>query len=173
MKPSDLKEHIKKRITVNSKGCWVWNLSLSRGGYAQTNIEGKSWRVHRLSYTVYKGKIPEKLQLDHLCRVRNCVNPNHLEAVSAKENLARSPITYSSINKQKKVCKRGHPFKNENLKVYNYKGSVRRICVICHKDISLKRYKLLDDKAKVELLKKMREYSSQRWYSKLKKNKIK
>lgn len=69
--------------------CWVWQRSLSPKGY------GTCWHgsAHRYYYQQAKGPIPDGLQLDHLCRVRACVNPDHLEPVTNVENVRRSPAT--------------------------------------------------------------------------------
>lgn len=69
--------------------CWLWTGRKSKGGYGGICIRGKEWRAHRLSYTVFVGEIPQGLVLDHLCRVHECVNPAHLEAVTNEENIAR------------------------------------------------------------------------------------
>lgn len=67
--------------------CWIWDLHLDEGGYGRTGTGG----AHRAVYQERVGPIPEGLQLDHLCRVRNCVNPDHLEPVTHTENMRRSP----------------------------------------------------------------------------------
>lgn len=75
-------------------GCWNWNGALNKHGYGVTGrtVHGivKTTTTHRVFYTQAKGPIPEGMHLDHLCRNRRCVNPDHLEPVTAKENVARS-----------------------------------------------------------------------------------
>ncbi len=71
--------------------CWLWNHSLTQNGYGRFR-DGKMWLAHRWAYEHFAGPIPEGLQVDHLCRVRNCVNPAHLEAVTASENTVRSDL---------------------------------------------------------------------------------
>src|SRR5690348_10532372 len=68
-------------------GCWVWTGALTHSGYAQTKIRRKSVYIHRLMYELVVADIPAGLDLDHLCRVRNCVNPWHLEPVTRSVNL--------------------------------------------------------------------------------------
>lgn len=77
------------------------------------------------------GPIPEGLDLDHLCRVRQCVNPDHLEPVTARENLMRSPLTQASINSAKTHCKRGHEFTPDNTRIFPKSGS--RCCKTCER----------------------------------------
>ncbi len=73
--------------------CWLWTGALDKGGYGF--FQNK--RAHRMSYEWAKGPIPAGLQLDHLCFVRNCVYPDHLEPVTAKENTRRMRIRQASL----------------------------------------------------------------------------
>lgn len=103
-----------KVIPVPESGCWIWEGSLCRG-YGSVCIDGKAYRAHRVSYQMHKGEIPEGLTIDHLCRVRCCVNPDHLEAVTNKENILRgtSPTAH---NRRKTHCINGHELVPGNLK---------------------------------------------------------
>ena len=70
-----------------SDGCWLWMASKRNSkGYGQFWADGKIVPAHRWAYEQFKGPIPDGLQIDHLCRTPACVNPAHLEAVTAKEN---------------------------------------------------------------------------------------
>ena len=69
--------------------CWVWQGTPGSTGYPRVNVGGRFYAAHRLFYEQHKGPIPDGLHLDHLCRVPMCVNPDHLEAVTPKENLRR------------------------------------------------------------------------------------
>ncbi len=69
--------------------CWIWVARLNRNGYGRLHEEGSERMAHRLSYEAHVGPIPEGLLLDHLCRVRCCVNPRHLEPVTHSENTLR------------------------------------------------------------------------------------
>ena len=72
-----------------SSGCWVWQRYLGVEGYALKRRDGKKMPAHRYYYEMYRGPIPAGLMMDHLCRNRACVNPYHLEPVTAKDNAAR------------------------------------------------------------------------------------
>jgi hypothetical protein len=110
-----------------TESCWLWTSSIDRGGYGQFDLGNKSTIAHRWAYEFCVGDIPEGLDLDHLCRVRHCVNPDHLEPVTRSENMRRSPIAISGINARKTHCKRGHEFTPENT----YRDSRGRKCREC------------------------------------------
>lgn len=93
--------------------CWNWTGSDRREGYGCFGFNGKTEQSHRLSYEDVKGKIAEGLQIDHLCRNRKCVNPNHLEAVTHRENTLRGN-NFIAQNARKTHCIRGHEFTPEN-----------------------------------------------------------
>ena len=95
--------------------CWLWTAYTNIGGYGQL-YQGPQSPIavaHRFAYELLRGNIPEGLTLDHLCRVRNCVNPDHLEPVTLAENTLRG-IGPTATNARKEQCKRGHP-----LSAYN------------------------------------------------------
>jgi hypothetical protein len=69
--------------------CWIWCLCTDGGGYGQTKVGGRAQLAHRVYYERHVGPIPDGLELDHLCRVRNCVNPDHLEPVTSAVNTQR------------------------------------------------------------------------------------
>lgn len=121
---------IDQKIQPASNGCWEWTGTRSRKGYGQIRwIDNKYAPAHRLVYTLLVGPIPDGLQIDHLCRVRHCVNPAHLEAVTSAVNTARSPIAIAAVNSRKTHCPSGHPYSGENLYVRKSDGA--RICREC------------------------------------------
>ena len=94
--------------------CWLWTAGCNGAGYPKFQeilggVSGAHQYAHRLVYTAFKGSIPNGLEIDHLCRVRHCVNPDHLEAVDHRTNILRGN-TPMSHNARKTHCKNGHPF---------------------------------------------------------------
>ena len=113
-----------------NSGCWLWD----GPGYLGYGFLPPShgW-AHRVSYELHKGGIPSDLQIDHLCRVRSCVNPDHLEAVPQKTNLLRG-ISFVAINAAKTHCAQGHEFTPENTRFHVARDHVQRRCRICHRE---------------------------------------
>lgn len=102
-------DQIKSNILIDQNGCWVWQKNLNKDGYAHMFHQKKTLRVHRVSYKIFKGPIPSGLDIDHLCRNQRCVNPDHLEAVTTKENIRRSSAPGGRLYKTKTHCKNVHP----------------------------------------------------------------
>lgn len=84
-----VKEHFMKRVKITPT-CWIWTGTVKKDGYGFFTMYDHPYdNAHRISYKLFKGNIPKGLQIDHLCRFRACVNPDHLEAVTQKENIRR------------------------------------------------------------------------------------
>lgn len=107
-------ERIKANVVVDASSCWVWQARLDADGYGHIQIQRRDRIAHRVSYEAFVGPIPEGLQIDHLCRVRACCNPEHLEAVTSRVNTLRGKGV-SALNAVKTHCLNGHPLSGENL----------------------------------------------------------
>jgi hypothetical protein len=101
--PADAAERFWARIDKSGE-CWLWTGSKTTAGYGNLCIQRKWWYAHRLAYELVVGAIPPGLVLDHLCRVRHCANPAHLEPVTDGENMRRGLAPYGLRTR----CKRGH-----------------------------------------------------------------
>jgi hypothetical protein len=101
---------IEIRYIVDENGCWVWQLFINVGGYGAVRKDGKQYLAHRLAYIEKYGDIPSGLQLDHLCRNRRCINPDHLEPVTHATNGRRgkaAKITKEIADKIKELYSQG------------------------------------------------------------------
>lgn len=87
--PASLPLHIRRNIAAGDSECWLWTKSKSLDGYGWASLDNRTHQAHRLIYTLVNGEPPRGAVLDHLCRVRHCVNPQHLEPVTPRENLRR------------------------------------------------------------------------------------
>ena len=136
-------------ISIKDNGCWEWTNYPNGAGYGRIWINGRSVFAHRFSYEWFNNcKLPEfipgGLQLDHLCRNRKCVNPDHLELVTGKINLNRG-IQHCPINRklENTHCPHGHPYSEENI--FYHKNIINpsrpwRVCKICSKEQQRRRY---------------------------------
>ncbi len=115
------------RYVIDKNGCWNWDVCDNLGYGRATDGKHRSVKAHRLMYERLVGPIPEGLVIDHLCRNRTCVNPDHLEPVTQSENVRRGN-GFSAVNARKTHCKRGHPLDGDNL-YRNPAGA--RVCRTC------------------------------------------
>ncbi len=131
-----LLDRIFDRIILNEANCWLWT-GPQVDGYGVIRNSGRQLRVHRVTFEYFIGEIPSELELDHLCRIRSCVNPWHCEAVTSLENWQRGK-TPSRLNALKTHCVRGHEFSQENTLFYKArirgKSYTLRVCRTCKRE---------------------------------------
>ena len=123
---TQLPDRIASKIEVANDGCWLWTGARSSNGYGVSWHNLRAISAHRFAYELLVGPIPEGLTLDHLCRVRHCVNPAHLEPVTMRENLLRGE-GWTALNARKTHCPRGHSYDDENT----YISGGKRYCLTC------------------------------------------
>lgn len=95
------------KVDYTSGACWVWTAAQCPNGYGRFGASGGTHLPHRLSYEHFVGQIPDGLQIDHLCRNRACVNPTHMEPVTAKENTRRG--TAGAVTTERNIASKGQP----------------------------------------------------------------
>lgn len=114
------------RVTVDQDGCWIWVAHVDRKGYGKFACNG----AHREAYRALVSAEIDGLDIDHLCRVRACVNPVHLEAVSHAENIRRGRS--GAPQAERTHCPRGHEYSGDNLYIgKKAKGQTNRQCRAC------------------------------------------
>lgn len=131
-KPIPLSDRFWSKVDTSGP-CWEWTATRNHLGYGQiwSGPRGRLLMAHRAAYELLVGPIPEGLELDHLCRNRACVDPDHLEPVTHAENMRRAPYDAPASKRAKTHCPKGHPYSGSNLYV-NPKGS--RECRACRKE---------------------------------------
>jgi hypothetical protein len=111
------------RKVEKTETCWNWLGALNDAGYGRIGYNAKVGYAHRFAYELLVGPIPEGLTIDHLCRNRRCVNPDHLEPVTQGDNVRRRPF--------KTECKHGHAYDEKNTYVLtNGRPACRKCRVI-------------------------------------------
>ena len=124
-----------QKVVKQENGCWKWmgclNSKVPGRGYGYFSFENRMGLAHRFSYEYFNNTtIPEGLEIDHLCRNRKCVNPDHLEVVTSRENTMRgiNPALTRQRQLSKTHCLRGHPFDLFNTYITSYGKRQCRQC---------------------------------------------
>ena len=123
----EIQDWMAERVDT-SGDCWMWLMATDRAGYGKAKYQGKDWRAHRLVWTMLVGDIPDGLVTDHLCRVKGCVNPDHIELVTNAENMRRQGPNPGLHQKLKTHCPQGHEYSEANT--YNLPAGGRQ-CFTC------------------------------------------
>lgn len=113
----------KSKIVEAKSGCWLWQGPLDRDGYGSFFFRRQPRRAHRVGYFLQNGPIAQGMVVNHTCRNRHCVNPQHLQLVTVSENVMKDSTSIPYLNSQKTHCKNGHPF--------DRKYGKQRYCSIC------------------------------------------
>ncbi len=116
-------------------GCVLWTVRLNRAGYGVIRMDGREQQVHRVTWELEVGPVPDGMELDHVlargCVHRNCANVAHLEPVTHRENLLRSPVTVAALHAAQTHCIHGHPFDVANT---HWRKAGGRACLACERD---------------------------------------
>lgn len=134
------------RIKINSNDCWEFKNIHKSTGYGRFSVNNNPTLAHRFSYALFNGDLIKGMMIDHVCRNRKCVNPEHLRQVTPVQNVFENSENIVIANKNKTHCKKGHELKEGNI-YYIDNGKERR-CRICE----IERVKARNLRKKMELL---------------------
>jgi HNH endonuclease len=120
------------RVLVGD-GCWEWTGGGTKNGYGTLKLSGATKLAHRTTYELFVGPVPVGLELDHLCRNRRCVRPDHLEPVTRTENILRGegPQVARDRHAAKTHCPQGHEYTSENTRTYPGGVDRKYLCRSC------------------------------------------
>src|SRR5690554_3794044 len=122
-----LKKFLNKIHVDEETGCMEWTGYVMDNGYGQVGFRGRLWVAHRAFWVFMGNPDPGKNDLDHLCRNRKCVNPDHLEIVTRSENLRRGFIA--------RGCKNGHPYNEKDFSIVRRSSGKEELrCKVCHRE---------------------------------------
>ncbi len=127
----DLIDRFMAKVHKSESGCWNWTAYKDKRGYGKFIVNNKPELAHRVVWWIFKGPIPDGLEMNHLCENPGCVNPDHLQAVTHKQNMHYGKNRIALFAKQTH-CYRGHEFSPENTWIRPLpKGGFGRFCKEC------------------------------------------
>lgn len=132
--PPEVAQNVVSNVERSESGCWLYRGHVSSKGYGKVRVRRLSREhlisAHRVAYEYLRGPIPEGLELDHLCRVRHCINPEHLEPVTHSVNVRRGISPWGEMGRRP-VCPKGHELAGRNLYLKPVKHFYKRQCRTC------------------------------------------
>ena len=121
-------QRFEKYISVEpNSGCWLWTGAWSKSGYGSFRVENKSQNAHRVAYKLYLGPLKNGMMIDHICRNRACVSPDHLRQVTPRQNILENSMSISAISAKRNCCKRGHVYVPGSFRI----TANKRVCKLC------------------------------------------
>lgn len=141
-------ERFSSKFVIDNNHCWLWTANKSYDGYGRFMLKGKVRFAHRVAYAAIIGEVGSGKELDHLCRVRHCVNPSHLEAVTHAENVRRGDGNpkFAEYNGSKTHCPSNHEYSTKNTRFEKCKTSSSGYSRKCRECDRLRQLKIRRDK---------------------------
>jgi len=123
------------RLATAEGECWLWNGATTEANYGRFKVFGQWRAAHRIAFKDFGNKLPDELDIDHLCRIHNCVRPSHLEAVTTQVNMSRGIVA------QRTHCKNGHEYTAQNTRLQHRGELTYRLCITCRRAYAREGYK--------------------------------
>jgi len=151
-KPIPVFDHEKflSKVIAKEKDCWRWSGFINNYGYGEMIINGKSYRTHRISFSIFNGELIDGMVIDHICKNKSCINPDHLRQVTQKFNCLDNSSSPLAENSRKTHCKNGHELTEDNI----YKKKNWRCCLACKKIDHIRHNQKLKEKRRIAKLAK-------------------